>query len=536
MLRRKYLRYGVVFTFALLLVGGCKEKPLSKNEVMTALNTVEAKINWLNYRLARENWRFYTTGHSDSLKFFEALYNKAVSDQNTINTLQNGRSLLTDETNIRRWELIHSMMAGAGIESRRDISSLRDSLLSLQINYRADFDGEPQTDNFLYATYRTDPDRSRREMAYRAWSSVGDEMADGLSQLFRLRNQSAQRAGYNSYFALSFDLERFDMNEYLSILKRLDSLSDVPYQQILEKIRVKLKTPTPEIWDLAYAYDDVNQRVDSYFPVDSQMIYLETGLEGIGFDLNKLPIYFDLESRPGKSQFAYEFTIKAPYDMRVLANLTQGIYSTRVLTHETGHALHMAFVSQPDDLFSNILSGAWQEGMAQTVAAFMDDRQWLMTYAHMPSQVVDDFLAAKHEQDIINLRMTLVRLTFEFEAYQNANQDLNKLYWDLFERYMRLPRHDDIQPWAAVIHYTTHPVYLQNYLYADMIAAQTMNFLYKNYGTVSANPLVRAFLVQNYFRFGSRYNWRDLLKRGTDENLDPDYLIQRLGINPVSPK
>jgi len=514
----------------LLTISSCKEKQLTKKEVLTSLNTVEAKLNWLDYRLARENWWFYTTGESDSLKFYEALYNKVVSDPTTIAALQNGKAMLTDEADVRRWELIHGVMVGAGIETQPLISSLRDSLLSIHINYRAEYDGEMRTDNYLYNAYRTNPDRTRRESAYRAWSSVGDEMAESLSRLFRLRNQAAQRSGYNSYFALSFDLDKFDLKAYLDVLKRLDSLSEGPYEKILEKIKVRLKIPNPEIWDLAYAYNGINQRIDSYFPVDSQMNFMQHGLEGVGFDLNKLPIYYDLDSRPGKSQFAYEFTIKAPYDMRVLANLTPGIYSERVLTHETGHALHMAFVSQPDDIFSNIVAGAWEEGMAQTVAATMDDKNWLTTYAHIPASVADDYLAAKRDQDIIYLRMTLVRLTFEFEAYQNANQDLNKLYWNLFERYMQLPRHDDIQPWAAIIHYTTHPVYLQNYLYADMIAAQTMHFLNKSYGSISGNPLVRAFLVQNYFRFGSRYNWRDLLKRGTDEKLNPDYLIQRLGI------
>jgi peptidyl-dipeptidase A len=148
----------------------------------------------------------------------------------------------------------------------------------------------------------------------------------------------------------------------------------------------------------------------------------------------------------------------------------------------------------------------------------------------MPVEVIDRYIAAKQERGIIYLRTTLMRLYFEYEAYSNPNRDLNKLYWNLFEKYLKLPRHDEIKPWAAIIHYTTHPVYLHNYLIADIIAAQTINFLKRNYGTVVDNPMVGSFLVQNYFRFGSRYDWRELLERGTGERLNPKYLINRLGI------
>jgi len=95
---------------------------------------------------------------------------------------------------------------------------------------------------------------------------------------------------------------------------------------------------------------------------------------------------------------------------------------------------------------------------------------------------------------------------------------------------MMLPRHDDLKPWAALIHYTTHPVYLQNYLYADIITAQTRDYLKRNYSSLVNNPTVGSFLIQNYLRFGSRYDWRELLKRGTDEDLNPGYLISKLEI------
>lgn len=520
----------LLVSVSILMLSSCQEERLTVEEGLSVLDSLEIKFEWLDYRIAEETWEFYTTGHSDSLKFYRGLYNYIISDERTLKHLQNVKHLLTDEVDKRRLELVYAILLLSQVEAQQNISRLRDSLAAIDINYRAEFEGERRSADFLYKTYRTDRNPGRREMAYRARCSVGLQLADGLEQLFRLRNQQARKFGYNNFLAMTFSQQRLDTDDYLVLLKRLDSLSEEPYQQILEKAKRKLGQDELEIWDLAYAYADINGKVDRHFPADSQMLYIKRSLKEIGFNLDKLPIYFDLEPRAGRSPYDSVFTIKSPYDMRVLATVSDGFYSTRELLHEIGHALHSAYIAQDRVLFANALSGSWSEGMAQIVAALCDERHWLESYAHMPSWLVDRYIAAKREQDIIYLRTTLLRLYFEYEAYTNPHRDLNKLYWDLFEEYLMLPRHDEIKPWAAIIQYTTHPAYLHNYLMADIIAAQTVNFLKKKYGDICDSPTTGTFLVQNYFRFGARYNWRELLERGTGEKLKPKYLTDRLGI------
>jgi peptidyl-dipeptidase A len=58
-----------------------------------------------------------------------------------------------------------------------------------------------------------------------------------------------------------------------------------------------------------------------------------------------------------------------------------------------------------------------------------------------------------------------------------------------------------------------------------MIAAQTISYVKQKYGPIVDNPDFGVFLRENYFRFGARYDWRELLERGTGEKLDPKYLI-----------
>ncbi len=501
------------------------------NDIMTVVDDFEKKTEWLNFRISQESWDFYTTGKSDSLDFYNGLYQRLVEDEKLIAALSAKNIKIDDEDDFRRFELVRDAVLNGAIEASSEISSIRDSLSKINIMYRAEFEGASITSNELYKIYRNDNNRSRRESAYRAWVSVGAEMQEGITELFKLRNQKAKDAGFNNYFSLALSNQGIDLNEYKKLLSSLDSLSEKPYADILQKTKGNLHISEPEIWDLAYSSKNINSKIDEYFPVDSQLKYVKRSLKDIGFDINKLPIYFDLDSREGKSQYAYAFTIKAPHDMRVLANLTDGILSTKTLMHEVAHTLHSAFIKQSHSLYSNtMIDGIWAEGMAQTLAAFLNDRSWLITYAHVPASIADAYLSAKKEADIVYLRTTLMRLQFELEAYQNPQADLNKLYWNLFEKYLMLPRHENIYPWASIIHYTTHPVYLHNYLYADIIAAQNIKYLDENYGSYVANSNTKSFLVQNYFRFGAKYNWRELLKRGTDSKLKPEYLIESLGL------
>ena len=528
MIKRYVIVTGLIIAVAFF--SSCQEEPMSRADIVQTLDSLEHKLTWLDYRINLERWEQYTGGDSDSLAYFEELYNVVVSDPMALSRLDNGRQTRFDEIDQRRYDLIYGDLMVGRIESTPNVRQLRDSLSRMDINYRATFEGERRPAGYLYNLYRTDNNRDRRERAYRAWTAIGDSLADGLQRLIRLRNQTASRLGYTNFVTVAFRSQSLDPQKHLKLINRLDSLSAEPYRQLLDKRRTELNVSQMEVWDLAYSDASTMRQVDALFPVDSQMEYIDRSLFAIGFDLDSLPIYFDLEAREGKSQFAYAFAIRPPYDQRVLANLTDGIYSTEVLLHELGHALQNAAFTQNRQLFAWSVAGAWTEGMAQTLAALVRDSVWLVNYGHLSPQLASKYLKLRQEQDIIYLRSQLVRLVFEFEAYNNPNRDLNQLYWDLVDRYLFTPRHLDIKPWAAVIHFTTHPVYLQNYLLADMISAQSLEYVREQYGPPVDNIAFRSFLNQNYFRFGSRYPWEEMLERGTGKPLSSAAYERQLGL------
>jgi hypothetical protein len=227
----------IVGLACMMLATSCQERQASAADVALVLDSLEHKLEWLDYRLALEGWRYLTQGYSDSNWFYNRLYNHVVGDNHYFDILEKAKPYLTGEIDQRRYELLYGAVLLRRVESRPDIVQLRDSLSALDITYRAEFEGEPRHANFLYATHRSDRNRVRREMAYRAWRAVGHESADGLQRLIRLRNQQAGREGYNNYLAATFKAQGIESGDYLELLHRLDSLSSERYRTILQAVR-----------------------------------------------------------------------------------------------------------------------------------------------------------------------------------------------------------------------------------------------------------------------------------------------------------
>ncbi len=521
----------LVCVASLFLAGmSCREQPGTSGDVRTLLDSLEHKLAWLDYRLGLEEWNLQTTGRADSLDFYRNLYRYVVSDAGAFNTLRHAGGRITDDVDRRRWQIAYGKLALGRIEGESAISGLRDSVAAVRDNFQPEFEGAPTDPASVHDTYRNNRNTTRRELAYRAWVSVGFEVADGLERLMRLRNHEARKYGYNNFLAMVFNRHDLKSSDYLALLRRLDSSTERPYREIIDSIKRNLNMDYIEIWDVPFAFSGINRQVDAYFPVDSQMPFIRRSLAAIGFDLNKLPVYLDLEVGADRQEPTRAFLIKAPWDARVAADLAGGRERTAALMRQIGRAIGFIHIKQEQPFFNIYVDDCWSEATADFVASLAADRAWLEEYPGIPSALLLRYLEARKQQDVIDLRMMLLQLHFEYEAYTNPNRDLNRLYWDLFERYLLLPRHDDLKPWAAIAAYITQPVYLQNYLYADMVVAQTLSFLEKNYGRVTDNPTTGSFLVQNYLRFGSRYDWRELVQRGTDEELNPQYLAERLGL------
>src|SRR5207248_1957577 len=72
------------------------------------------------------------------------------------------------------------------------------------------------------------------------------------------------------------------------------------------------------------------------------------------------------------------------------------------------------------------------------------------------------------------VRWCLTIVQFERAFYADPSQDLNRLWWDLEERFQDVPRPEGrtAPDWASKVHVATAPVYYHKYLYGRLFSAQ----------------------------------------------------------------
>ncbi len=71
-------------------------------------------------------------------------------------------------------------------------------------------------------------------------------------------------------------------------------------------------------------------------------------------------------------------------------------------------------------------------------------------------------------------RWCQVVFRFEMALYDNPEQDLNRVWWDLVEKYQEVKRPEgrNEPDYASKIHIATNPVYYQSYMLGQLFASQ----------------------------------------------------------------
>ena len=122
--------------------------------------------------------------------------------------------------------------------------------------------------------------------------------------------------------------------------------------------------------------------------------------------------------------------------------------------------------------------------------------------------------------------------------YENPDQDLNTLWWDLVERFqhVRRPRDRDQPDWAAKPHFTIAPVYYHNYMLGELFAAQLRHVLADMVDhdgpatTLSFNGRKEfgTFLSERVFTPGSSVPWPQFVQTVTGESLTARHFAQEV--------
>jgi peptidyl-dipeptidase A len=500
--------------------------PPETEETRRLLDAAEERLHNLDRALLEALWITYSTGDAGDLVSREAARSDYLCDPALNHQVSMWLGQVTDPVLQRRVQLLHREVLKARIEGIKEVYQLQDSLAHVQVNWRAVFEGRRVSDGELARILRVDANRDRRKAAFEARAKVGEAVGPGLRELMTLRTRAARELGWRGFYELRLGLEELDAEEFGKTLRYLDELSREPYRKFLGEVRRRLGVPEVEAWDLLYDPSGVLLELEAYFPADSLQPRASRTLRGLGFIVEDLPIHMDLDAREGKAEHAFCFPVDPPGDVRLLQTAQDGINSASTFLHEMGHALHAVSIRQDSWILRNGPSGPFNEGMGEFFGQLAYDDQWLTKVAGVPVDLAGRFLAMRREQTLFTVRWYLALLDFERQAYDDPHLDFSELYWRMLNWYLMVPSHPEIKVWAQVPHLVTHPVYVQNYLLADLIAAQLRAHLRNVHGGILGHAETSLYMETELFRPGAILPTKELLLGATGSELNARFFAE----------
>jgi len=234
------------------------------------------------------------------------------------------------------------------------------------------------------------------------------------------------------------------------------------------------------------------QEAPEIYPVNLDIYYKDKDVvkltrdyyTGMGFDIDDLIGRSDLYGREGKYQHAFCTDIDREGDIRVMCSVKNNSYWMNTMLHEYGHAIYDKYLDM--NLPYSLRSPAHTfttEAIAQIFGRFASNPMWIKDMTGITEEekqkIADDSHKTLRLEMLTFSRWAQVMYRFEKGMYENPDQDLNKLWWDLVEKYqmMKRPEGRNAPDWASKIHIAAYPCYYHNYLVGEILASQLYYYI-----------------------------------------------------------
>lgn len=495
------------------------------------LNQLESRLETVSVGYNSASFNLYLGRPGPDLSSFDTAFSAILLDSTHQQVVNFWRERATDPLLRRRLDLFRRNFVEAEVSKAHQISETRNRINDQILKFQPQVGGKRLSRGEITEILRTDPDRAIRRKVYeQALSPLSKRLSGPVAELIGLRNIEARRLGYATFADLQLALLGLDRAGLLGLFENLEQLTRPAYQVFLESSRQTFGLDRVEPWDVQWLADRRAELPETAFAKHKIPGLVGDLLKNFGLDPATLPVEFVTKDIPFGGLC---FTIKVPDDIRIVGNPRDGYPSFRTLVHEYGHALHAAFNRQTFYTLKRE-NGIFNEGMAETLAYFTHDPAWLRSVTGLDATKVGRYREENFSRRILRLRNLLAQAHFEIEAYDNPAADLDRLLAEHEARYLGIPI--NLTPrWAASSFPTTHPVYRQNYILADLIAAQIHATLKERFGgffdlAQSEREKVFEFLRQNFYAPGNSLEWTEKLTNATGQPLSASFLTSELGL------
>ncbi|HNZ42999.1 MAG TPA: M2 family metallopeptidase [Bacteroidales bacterium] len=529
-------------------------------ELQDFIKKLEAQYASLYKETALASWNAETTGNEEEYKKaadLEYKMSQIFANKNDFEKIKKIKESghIKDELLVRQMNIIYNAFLGEQIDTNKTRAMIdKQSQISQIFNkFRPVVGTDTLTDNQIEATLRTSTDNKLLEESWNASKKSGAAVAEQVIELVKMRNEAAKELGFKNYHEMSLSLSEQDPEQIEKLFDELDSLTRDSFAQLKNEMdeyfaqRYKVKKEELMPWHYQNRFF---QEAPKIYPVDLDVYYKDkdvvaltkTYFKGVGLDIDDMLAKSDMFERKGKNQHAFCTDIDREGDVRVLCNTQNNASWMNTLLHEFGHAVYSKYNDRALPYFLRDAAHTFTtEAIAMFFGRLASNPQWMVENLGISKEeaakIADDCYKTLRLEQLTFSRWAQVMYRFEKGMYEDPDRDLNKLWWDLVEKYQLLKRPEGRnQPdWASKIHIALYPCYYHNYLMGELLASQLSYYVAKNYYNTenlnnvsfTNNPEVGKYMVEKVFKPGMKYEWNDMIEKATGEKLTAKYYAKQ---------
>ncbi len=545
----------------MLGISGCQnKKPDMEQELKDFIAKYEAKVKPLQKETYLAAWNATLSGKDEDYQKSEKLQQQLVKiyankeEFNQLKKIKESNSV-KDTLLKRELEVLYLNYLGAQVDTNKlaEIIRMQTEIEKTFNTNRVEVNGKTLTDNDVEQVLKTSTNSEELKQTWLASKAIGDKVGDKVRELVKKRNEVAKELGFNNYHEMSLKLSEQDPQEIEKLFDELDNLTRDAFTQVKGVMddyfakRYKIKKEELMPWHYQNRYFQeapviYEVDMDKYYKDQDIVKLTSTYYAGMGLDIQDVIDRSDLYEKPGKYQHAYCTDIDNEGDVRVMCNVRPNADWMNTMMHECGHAAYDKYISMELPFaLRNPAHTFTTEAIAMIFGRFARHPQWIKDMTGISEEektkISDDCFKTLRLEQLVFSRWAQVMYRFEKSMYENPDQDLNQLWWNLVEKYqmVKKPEGRNAPDWATKIHVATVPCYYHNYLLGELLASQlyfhiTKDVLksddYKNTDFVN-KPEVGAYLKEKVFAPGARYYWNDMIEKATGEKLTAKYYAKQ---------
>lgn len=563
----KILSMLTLFALYTLLITSCGEKNTKDMEEVKKMQQEFKKFTESYLSKIKPLYTAMTTAYWEaSLNSNEENWNKFAELDMQLNAILSNKEdfavieriyksgLLQDEIEKRHAYVIYLSFLGKQIDTEKlnKLSTMQSTIEQKYSQFRAEVGGKKLSDNEIEKALKNEKNSKKLQAVWEAHKKIGPVVADDIIALVKLRNEIAKELGYKNYHEMSLKLSDQNPEDISQLFDELDKLTADAFAKEKSKmdeiLAKQCNTTAADLMPWHYQ-NRFFQEAPQVYDVDLDAYYKDKDLvaitvnyyKGLGLPIEDMVEKSDLFPRENKNQHAYCIDIdRQKKDIRVLCNVEPTARWMETMLHEYGHAVYQKWVDEklpwdlqvPAHIFTT-------EAIAMLFGRFASKPEWMVANIGLDKaeaeKVADACFNTLRLQQLVFSRWSQVMYRFEKSMYENPDQDLNQLWWNLVEKYQMIkkPEGRNMPDWASKIHIATSPCYYHNYHLGELLASQ-LYFTIKEKvlkntesDSFTASKDIGKFLIDKVFAPSSKYYWNDMIEKATGEKLTAKYYAKQ---------